>query len=115
MRRRICNSIGSLFGSVSREDRCIAGIAGQIRKAREIAGKTKTQLARMLHVAPSTVTRLESGSRIPSVRMLVTIAFSTGLAVGYFFCDDDEDGAPARNRKHAIKYRPGDHRSSPLV
>lgn len=91
-------SLRAVSESLTREDRCIGRIAAQITKAREIAGYTKAELARRLGISASAMTRLESGKRLPSIRMLVTLAFSTGLAVGSFFVDDN-DMAAARNKR----------------
>jgi len=80
-------SLSAVSASVSVVDQCLLGMAGKIRDARVRAGKSKADLAECLDVAQSTITRLEGGSRQPSVRTLVEIAFATRLPVGYFFSE----------------------------
>ena len=48
----------------------VARVAASIRRERERAGLTQTELARRAHVAKSTLSQLESGSGNPSVETL---------------------------------------------
>jgi transcriptional regulator with XRE-family HTH domain len=51
----------------------------KVKRAREARGLSKAALARALGVAPSTVTRLESGERMPSAGLLRDLARELSL------------------------------------
>ena len=56
-------------------------ISVELIKARRRAGLTQAELAERLGTIPSAVARLESGQRMPSIRMLLRIAKATGSKV----------------------------------
>lgn len=51
----------------------LEGFAEFIRERRKFLGLTQTELARRLGISPSMVTRLESGEREPSARLLLRL------------------------------------------
>jgi ribosome-binding protein aMBF1 (putative translation factor) len=56
-------------------------ISFELIKARRRAGLSQAELAERLGTIPSAVARLESGQRMPSIRMLLRIAKATGSKV----------------------------------
>jgi ribosome-binding protein aMBF1 (putative translation factor) len=56
-------------------------ISFELVKARRRAGLSQAELAERLGTIPSAVARMESGQRMPSIRMLLRIAKATGNRV----------------------------------
>jgi ribosome-binding protein aMBF1 (putative translation factor) len=65
------------YDALARESR----ISFELIKARRRAGLSQAQLADRLGTIPSAIARLESGQRMPSIRMLLRIAKATGSKV----------------------------------
>lgn len=60
-----------------------------VREARRRAGLTQAELARRAGVPKSTVGRIESGARIPSVDMVERLVRAAGLDVSASLCEPD--------------------------
>lgn len=56
-------------------------ISFELVKARRRAGLSQAELAERLGTIPSSIARIESGQRMPSIRMLLRIAKATGNKV----------------------------------
>lgn len=65
-------------------------IGERLKKARELKGLTKKELAQTVGVAPSTITRYEEEVRIPKVTILRKIAEVLGVSVDYLVGKDEE-------------------------
>ncbi len=59
-------------------DALAVGYRLELIKARRRAGLSQSELAKRIGTIPSVVARLESGQRMPSIRMLLRIAKATG-------------------------------------
>lgn len=53
-----------------------------LRALRQVRGLTRAELARQAGVSPATITRLETGQRLASIRILRQLAPALGLSVG---------------------------------
>jgi transcriptional regulator with XRE-family HTH domain len=56
-------------------------IAAELVKARTKAGLSQSQLAKKMGTSQSTITRLESGTTLPSTKTLMRFAKATGCKV----------------------------------
>jgi DNA-binding XRE family transcriptional regulator len=61
----------------------------QVARLRIRRGLTQAQLAEMVDVQEATITRLESGSRIPSLSLLSRIAAALGTQIELRFLPED--------------------------
>jgi transcriptional regulator with XRE-family HTH domain len=74
-------------------DATVRRIADKVRHAREALGLTLQQLAERSGVAPSTIQKVEAGTMVPSVAVMMKIARGLRKKIGFFLDEDDE---PAR-------------------
>ena len=63
----------------------LASIGARIRSARRAAGLTQESIGERLNVQPTAISRIETGTTGPSLRMLVDLAEIFGVPVGRFF------------------------------
>lgn len=73
-------------------DATVRRIADKVRHARETLGLTLQQLGELSGVAPSTVQKVEAGTMLPSVAVMMKIARGLRKKIG-FFLDDEEEHA----------------------
>lgn len=67
------------------------GIGKRLRELRHQAGLSGNALARQAGVAQSTVSEVESGRTVPSIRALQKLCMAMGISLGDFF-----SGTPGR-------------------
>jgi transcriptional regulator with XRE-family HTH domain len=70
-------------------------IADQLSRARESTGLTLQQLANLADVAPSTIQKIEAGTMMPSIAVMMKIAHGLHRKIGFFL--DEEDGSAEVN------------------
>ena len=63
----------------------LTSIGARIRSARRAAGLTQESIGERLGVQPTAISRIETGSTGPSLRLLVDMAAAFGIPVGRFF------------------------------
>lgn len=63
----------------------IMSIGENVKKIREAKDMTQQELADRVHTSVPTICRLEVGTKIPSVPLLVAIAKALGVSAGVFF------------------------------
>ena len=73
-------------------------IAGRMRVARENAGLSQGQVARLLGVHRPTISQIEAGQRRVSADELPKLAKLYGVSVGWLTCEEDPQPDPARDR-----------------
>ena len=73
-------------------DNTAAQIGDRLSRARESAGLTLQQLSRISGVAPSTIQKVEAGTMMPSVAVMMKIARGLHKKIG-FFLDEEESYA----------------------
>ncbi len=73
-------------------DAAVRKIADKVRHTREALSLTLQQLAERSGVAPSTIQKVEAGSMVPSVAVMMKIARGLRKKIG-FFLDDGGDTA----------------------
>ena len=66
-------------------------IASKLARARETTGLTLQQLANLSGVAPSTIQKIEAGTMMPSIAVMMKIARGLHKKIGFFL--DEEDGS----------------------
>jgi transcriptional regulator with XRE-family HTH domain len=86
-------------------DGAIKKIGDKLARTRESMGLTLQQLARLSGVAPSTIQKIEAGTMMPSVAVMMKIARGLRKKIGFFL--DEEDGST-----EASLVRKRDRRSS---
>ncbi len=67
-------------------------IGDKLSRTRESMGLTLQQLANIVQVAPSTIQKIESGTMIPSIAVMMKVARGLQKKIG-FFLDEDESSA----------------------
>ena len=75
-----------------------AAIASRLRTARETAGLSQGQAAKILGVHRPSVTEMESGRRKVSAEELTELARIYGVKVSWLACEDVETPDPDRDR-----------------
>ena len=70
-------------------DEAIRKIGDRLARARESTGYTFQQLADLSGVAPSTIQKIEAGTMMPSIAVMMKIARGLRKKIG-FFLDEDE-------------------------
>ena len=65
-------------------------IADKLSRTRESMGLTLQQLANLSDVAPSTIQKIEAGTMMPSIAVMMKIARGLHRKIGFFL--DEEDG-----------------------
>lgn len=70
-------------------------IADRLARTRESAGLTLQQLANLSGVAPSTIQKIEAGTMMPSIAVMMKIARGLHKKIGFFL--DDEEGSTEVN------------------
>jgi transcriptional regulator with XRE-family HTH domain len=70
-------------------------IADKLSRTRESTGLTLQQLANLSDVAPSTIQKIEAGTMMPSIAVMMKIARGLHRKIGFFL--DDEDGSAEVN------------------
>lgn len=73
-------------------DKTAARIGNKLSRTRESMGLTLQQLARLSDVAPSTIQKIEAGTMMPSVAVMMKIARGLHKKIG-FFLDEEESRA----------------------
>ena len=72
----------------------------RLRKAREHAGMTQSELAETTGISLNSLNRYEKGQRSPGDEIVRSIATATGVALEWFYADS-EDPAASSNALHA--------------
>jgi transcriptional regulator with XRE-family HTH domain len=70
-------------------------IADKLSRTRESMGLTLQQLANLSEVAPSTIQKIEAGTMMPSIAVMMKIARGLHRKIGFFL--DEEDGSAEVN------------------
>ena len=83
--------MGNLFGRFFFVDGVTKQIADRLARARESTGLTLQQLANLSGVAPSTIQKIEAGTMMPSIAVLMKISHGLHKKIGFFL--DEEDGS----------------------
>lgn len=81
------------FADCKYADLVAEGLAGQVRVHRERLGCSKRRLAKLVGIEPSYVTKIESGEKVPSVAVLVRIAFHLRIPPSRLFADAEQFAA----------------------
>jgi len=77
-------------------------VGTRVREARQRAGISMKELARMVGVSYSTLYRVETGKVSPSVALLSEIAHVLGQPVSSFFAEDDQPVKVIRAHQQAV-------------
>lgn len=81
------------FAECKYADLVAEGLADQIRVRREFMNLSKRRLAKLVGIEPSYVTKIESGEKVPSVAVLVRIAFHLRLPASKLFEEAERQAA----------------------
>jgi transcriptional regulator with XRE-family HTH domain len=68
-------------------------LGDRLRKAREIAGLTQTEMAEQIGIARNSVGRYESGDYEPSRPVLIAWAFRTGVSLSWIMGEEYDSGS----------------------
>ncbi len=71
-------------------DRATRKIGEKLARTREAMGLTLQQIANLSGVAPSTIQKIEAGTMMPSIAVMMKIARGLRKKIGFFI--DEEDG-----------------------
>lgn len=77
-------------------------LGARLREAREVCGLTQVEVAERMHVAPSTIARYESGTRIPGVEEIPEYARVLRVSISWIMGEETEDHF--RDREAAVWY-----------
>ncbi len=75
-----------------------AAIASRLRIAREEAGLSQGQVAKLLDLQRPSVSEMEAGRRNVTVPELAKLAEIYGVSVSWLACEDTSDMDPVRDR-----------------
>jgi len=90
-----------------------AAIAARLRMAREMAGLSQGQVARMLGLHRPSISEAEAGRRRVSAEELARLAEIYGIGVSWLVCEETPDADPRRDRidlaaRELAKLKPDD-------
>ncbi len=91
----------------------IARIAEKLRRERESSGLTLQQLSDLSDVAPSTIQKIEAGTMMPSVAVMMKVARGLRKKIGFFL--DAEEPATEVSLTRKRDRSPGGLRSDEFV
>jgi transcriptional regulator with XRE-family HTH domain len=80
----------------------LTAIGARIRSARRAAGLTQEAVGERLGIQPTTISRIETGSTGPSLRMLADLADICGVPVGRFFAQVPPTTAAVTDEEHDL-------------
>jgi transcriptional regulator with XRE-family HTH domain len=89
-------------------DKTSVVIGERLNRARESMGLTLQQLARLSEVAPSTIQKIEAGTMMPSVAVMMKIARGLHKKIG-FFLDEEESSAEVALMRRRDRAKAGLH------
>lgn len=93
-------------------DATVRKIADKVRSAREALGLTLQQLGELSGVATSTVQKVEAGTMLPSVAVMMKIARGLRKKIGFFLDDEEEHargGVSFLRRRERVSTHVGGH------
>lgn len=93
-------------------DATVRRIADKVRHAREGLGLTLQELGERSGVAPSTVQKVEAGTMLPSVAVMMKIARGLRKKIGFFLDDEEEHahgGVSFLRRRERVSMHVGGH------
>lgn len=74
----------------------------RLREEREATGMSQVEVAARLHVVPSTITRYENGSRIPSVIEIEEYAHVLGIPVSAIYGEESDERPIRFENEHLL-------------
>src|SRR4051812_41266974 len=83
---------------MSKTDANSMAVASRLRLAREQAGLSQGQVAKMLHLHRPSISEAEAGRRKVSTEELVALARIYGVSVSWLACAEAEEENPVKDR-----------------
>lgn len=91
--------------TIRREAKSMDTIGKRLTIAREESGFLQKDVARVLNINPATLSRFESGERIPAVPVLADLADLYAVNIGYLLGREDKQGCPILNLPREAKIK----------